>query len=112
MGRVNSNMTKVYREVVSRFMAEEEKLTHKQQVTRLYKKSLKTLESWVIDRRLWNEEATKIRAEFDTNSTLNPNSGYVFLHLNLLSVVAGTGGERFCALCEPPELVDWIGALC
>lgn len=78
MGRVNPNMTKVYREVVSRFMAEEEKLTHKQEVTRLYKKSLKTLESWIIDRRLWNEEATKIRAEFDANSALDVNSGYVY----------------------------------
>ncbi|ETW02973.1 hypothetical protein H310_05414 [Aphanomyces invadans] len=42
-------------------------LTHKQQVTRLYKRSLKLLDSWVIDRRLWNEEATKIRGQFDDN---------------------------------------------
>lgn len=44
---------------------------------RLYKQSLKTLDSWVIDRRLWNEEATKIRAQFDANRELDPESGYV-----------------------------------
>ncbi|OQR96910.1 hypothetical protein THRCLA_21974 [Thraustotheca clavata] len=42
-------------------------LSHKQQVTRLYKRSLKLLDSWVIDRRLWNEEATLIRAQFNAN---------------------------------------------
>ncbi|EQC38183.1 hypothetical protein SDRG_04612 [Saprolegnia diclina VS20] len=42
-------------------------LSHKQQVTRLYKRSLKLLDSWAIDRRLWNDEATKIRAQFDAN---------------------------------------------
>ncbi|ETV73979.1 hypothetical protein H257_11294 [Aphanomyces astaci] len=40
-------------------------LSHKQQVTRLYKRSLKLLDSWIIDRRLWNEEATKIRGQFN-----------------------------------------------
>lgn len=74
---VNQNMNKTLREVVSRFVGQPEPLTHKQTVTRLYKKSLKTLDSWIIDRRLWNEEATKIRAEFDSHKDLAPESGYV-----------------------------------
>ena len=69
------NMNKTFREVVARFAAPQENLSHKQVITRLYKKSLKTLESWAIDRRLWNEEACKIRAEFDKNKNLDPNSG-------------------------------------
>jgi NADH dehydrogenase (ubiquinone) 1 beta subcomplex subunit 9 len=68
-------MNKTYREVVARFAGPVENLSHKQTVTRLYKKSLKTLESWAIDRRLWNEEACKIRAEFDKNKSFDPNSG-------------------------------------
>ena len=71
----NVNMSKTFREVVAVFAAPAEKLTHKQQVTRLYKKSLKTLDSWAIDRRLWNEEACKIRADFDQNKHLAPESG-------------------------------------
>ncbi|KAI9917526.1 hypothetical protein PsorP6_012855 [Peronosclerospora sorghi] len=73
--RVNPNMNKTLREVVGCFMGSAPQLSHKQKVQRLYKQSLKTLDSWVIDRRLWNEEATKIRAEFDSNRHLEPNSG-------------------------------------
>lgn len=75
--RVNANMNKTYREVVGRVMGAPQELSHKQTVTRLYKQSLKTLDSWVIDRRLWNEEATKIRAEFDQHRALAPDSGCV-----------------------------------
>lgn len=35
------------------------------QVARLYRKSLKTLSSWVIDRECFLEEATALRARFD-----------------------------------------------
>lgn len=35
------------------------------QVARLYRKSLKTLSSWVIDRELFLEEATTLRSRFD-----------------------------------------------
>ncbi|TMW69306.1 hypothetical protein Poli38472_001462 [Pythium oligandrum] len=73
--KVNANMNQTFREVVARFANPTEKLSHKQTVTRLYKQSLKTLDSWIIDRRLWNEEATKIRAEFEQNKHLEPNSG-------------------------------------
>lgn len=37
------------------------------QVARLYRHALKTLDSWAIDRNIFNEEATKIRAQFDAN---------------------------------------------
>ena len=38
---------------------------HTNQVARLYRKSLKTLSSWVIDRDIFLEEATKLRNRFD-----------------------------------------------
>ena len=38
---------------------------HTTQVARLYRKSLKTLSSWVIDRDIFLEEATKLRNRFD-----------------------------------------------
>ncbi len=73
--KVNVNMNKTYREVVARMANPTEKLSHKQTVTRLYKQSLKTLDSWVVDRRIWNEEATKIREEFNQNMALDQHSG-------------------------------------
>ena len=39
--------------------------THAQRVTRLYRRSLKHLLSWCIDRSLWREEALKLRDRFD-----------------------------------------------
>ena len=49
-------------------------LTHTQQVMRLYRKSLRCLMSWVESREVWNLEATKIRAEFNQNINLPPDS--------------------------------------
>lgn len=40
-------------------------LGHGQRVTRLYRRCLKHLLSWAIDRSVWREEAVKLRARFD-----------------------------------------------
>ena len=62
-------LTKIYRpgEVV----------THQQEVTRLYRRSLKLLQSWAIAKDVINEEALKIRASFDKNKHLAPEAPYV-----------------------------------
>ncbi|KAL0584590.1 hypothetical protein ABG067_005613 [Albugo candida] len=74
-------MNQNLREVVAQFIAPPKTLTHTQVVQRLYKQSLKTLESWIIDRRLWNEEAVKIRAQFEATRHLAPDSEYVLTSL-------------------------------
>jgi hypothetical protein len=50
-------------------------LTHRQRVTRMYRKSLRTLDSWACDRGIWNEEAGKLRAQFDAHKHLPADSG-------------------------------------
>ncbi len=40
-------------------------LTHAQRVTRLYRRSMKNLLSWYVEREIWRKEAMKLRAEFD-----------------------------------------------
>lgn len=40
-------------------------LTHSQRVTRLYRRSMKHLLSWCVERDVWRQEALKLRAEFD-----------------------------------------------
>ncbi len=42
-----------------------QQLTHAQRVTRLYRRSLKHLLSWAIDRPLWREKALELRDRFD-----------------------------------------------
>eukprot|EP00546_Thalassionema_frauenfeldii_P007786 CAMPEP_0178922536 /NCGR_PEP_ID=MMETSP0786-20121207/16211_1 /TAXON_ID=186022 /ORGANISM="Thalassionema frauenfeldii, Strain CCMP 1798" /LENGTH=165 /DNA_ID=CAMNT_0020596917 /DNA_START=45 /DNA_END=542 /DNA_ORIENTATION=- len=42
-------------------------IPHNQQVARLYRHGLKTLSSWAIDREVFLDEATKLRARFDAN---------------------------------------------
>lgn len=74
-------MNQNLREVVAQFIAPPKTLTHTRVVQRLYKQSLKTLESWIIDRRLWNEEAVKIRAQFEATRHLAPDSEYVLTSL-------------------------------
>ena len=46
-------------------------LTHTQNVTRLYRKSLKHLLSWAIDRRLWRRQALELRDRFDANKDVD-----------------------------------------
>lgn len=40
-------------------------ITHKQRVQRLYRKSLKLMICWAYERELVNQEAERIRSEFD-----------------------------------------------
>jgi NADH dehydrogenase (ubiquinone) 1 beta subcomplex subunit 9 len=46
-----------------------------QEVCRLYRKSLKLLSSWTIDRNVWLDEAEMIRNQFDQNAALRADSG-------------------------------------
>jgi hypothetical protein len=40
-------------------------LTHNQKVAHLYRHSLRVLLSWAVDRDIFNEAATELRARFD-----------------------------------------------
>lgn len=62
-------MNKNFQHVVKHFKPVPN-LTHKQQVMRLYRHALRTSFSWCEDRDLWFEEATKIRAAFESNMKL------------------------------------------
>mmetsp|Transcript_2056 Transcript_2056/g.4661 ORF Transcript_2056/g.4661 Transcript_2056/m.4661 type:complete len:83 (+) Transcript_2056:67-315(+) len=57
-------------------------LTQNQQVTRLYRNSLKVLNSWAIDRDIFNEEATKLRARFDESRGCNPGKALRLLRVS------------------------------
>lgn len=67
-------MDKVFTEVANTFKTKLS-LSHQQRVTRLYRRSLRELNSWAIDRELFCREAEKIRAQFDQNRSLDPHGG-------------------------------------
>ena len=68
------------------------------QVARLYRKSLKMLSSWVIDREIFLEEATALRARFDAERGVSNAKA-----IRLLKV-----GFFFDALFL---MMDWIGLI-
>ena len=45
-------------------------LSHAQKVTRLYRKSLKHMLSWTVDRGLWRQQAVELRSRFDANKDI------------------------------------------
>ena len=49
-----------------------EALSHRQTVTRLYRRSLRLLDSWTPHRGSFNEQALALRARFDANKRLDP----------------------------------------
>eukprot|EP00111_Clytia_hemisphaerica_P021109 TCONS_00062182-protein len=51
-------------------LALSKQLTHHQRVTRLYRKSLKHLLSWTMNREAWREQAVLLREKFDENKSL------------------------------------------
>eukprot|EP01082_Thalassiosira_pseudonana_P007557 g7057.t1 g7057 contig23:1768661-1769738(+) len=59
-------MNAAFREAAAQARQKPVKLTHNQRcVARLYRKALKTLSSWIIDREIFLEEATNLRGRFD-----------------------------------------------
>jgi len=67
-------MNRTFLEVTAAYKATTA-LSHAQSVTRMYRRALRLLDSWAIDREIFNAEATKIRARFDAHKTLDPRSG-------------------------------------
>mmetsp|Transcript_7581 Transcript_7581/g.10879 ORF Transcript_7581/g.10879 Transcript_7581/m.10879 type:complete len:155 (-) Transcript_7581:400-864(-) len=64
-------------------------LTHNQEVARLYRKSLKVLSSWCVDRLVFLDEAEKLRSRFDAErgcssarASLLMKEAYKELHVN------------------------------
>ncbi|KAG7368458.1 hypothetical protein IV203_031201 [Nitzschia inconspicua] len=71
-------------------------LTHNQQVARLYRKSLKVLSSWAIDRDIFNDEATKIRARFDQERGCKPEKAIRLLREAEDEIFAYTHPDPYC----------------
>ncbi|CAM9803489.1 unnamed protein product [Laminaria digitata] len=70
---MNAQMNSTFRGAAAQFISKQHPITHKQEVCRLYRASLKLLDSWAVDRTIFNEEATAMRKMFDEGSTCEPD---------------------------------------
>jgi len=88
-------------------------LTHKQEVTRLYRNSLKLLFSWAVSRDVFIDEATKLRARFDANKGINRDAARsvivdakkefdAYYHPDRYVVAYMPGGSKFMRNPPPP----------
>ncbi|CAM9551832.1 unnamed protein product [Discosporangium mesarthrocarpum] len=68
-------MNSSFRAASSQFFSKQQSITHQQEVCRLYRNALRLLDSWVVDRALFNEEATILRAKFNEGAQCDPESG-------------------------------------
>lgn len=74
---MSTSLNASFRAVAATFARPAPKLTHSQQVCRLYRESLKQLQSWAIDRDVWLDEASAVRDQFDANAHFKVDSGRV-----------------------------------
>jgi NADH dehydrogenase (ubiquinone) 1 beta subcomplex subunit 9 len=85
------------------------------QVARLYRHSLRTLLSWAIDRDIFNEAATDLRARFDSSRGGNAAAAtrllkegqdelFGFMHSDPYCLPIQPGGSKFMRNPPPP---DW-----
>mmetsp|Transcript_2273 Transcript_2273/g.2577 ORF Transcript_2273/g.2577 Transcript_2273/m.2577 type:complete len:157 (-) Transcript_2273:842-1312(-) len=88
-------------------------LSHKQEVTRLYRNSLKLLFSWAVNRDVFIDEATKLRARFEANKNLGASAATTALasgkeefdehyHPDSYVVAYMPGGTKFMRNPPPP----------
>mmetsp|Transcript_4915 Transcript_4915/g.16110 ORF Transcript_4915/g.16110 Transcript_4915/m.16110 type:complete len:158 (+) Transcript_4915:126-599(+) len=67
-------MNSTFAKAVQQFKSAPPVLTHAQRVCRLYREALKLTSSWSVLREIFVMEADKLRAEFDANKDVDPNS--------------------------------------
>lgn len=84
-----------------------------QQVATLYRHALRHLLSWCIDRDIFNDEATKLRARFDANRGVSPAAAarlleegqdelFDNLHPDIYKIPCMPGGSLFMRNSPPP----------
>eukprot|EP00619_Florenciella_sp_RCC1007_P003367 CAMPEP_0205903294 /NCGR_PEP_ID=MMETSP1325-20131115/1_1 /ASSEMBLY_ACC=CAM_ASM_000708 /TAXON_ID=236786 /ORGANISM="Florenciella sp., Strain RCC1007" /LENGTH=185 /DNA_ID=CAMNT_0053268925 /DNA_START=26 /DNA_END=583 /DNA_ORIENTATION=+ len=72
-------MNASFRGALEHYLVPRREVTHSQAVCGLYRKCLKTLGSWCVDREVFNEEATRVQQLFRANANLSEGQGAVLL---------------------------------
>ncbi len=89
-------MNSAFREAAAQVSQKPTALTHSQQVARLYRQSLRLLLSWCIDREIFNQEASSIRSQFDSNRNVSLAAAQRLLREGQESLVTYTHPDPYC----------------
>eukprot|EP00581_Thalassiosira_minuscula_P007786 CAMPEP_0183703816 /NCGR_PEP_ID=MMETSP0737-20130205/1408_1 /TAXON_ID=385413 /ORGANISM="Thalassiosira miniscula, Strain CCMP1093" /LENGTH=154 /DNA_ID=CAMNT_0025930613 /DNA_START=39 /DNA_END=503 /DNA_ORIENTATION=+ len=76
-------------------------LTHNQEVARLYRKALKTLASWTIDREIFLEKATEMRGRFDAERGCSNAKAVRLLREGKAELFSNTHPDPYCVPYMP-----------
>merc|ERR1719264_2512026 len=106
-------MNQAFREAAAQARQKPVTLPHNQEVARLYRKSLKMLSSWVIDRGIFCDKAAELRARFDAERGCDRAKGvrllrearaelHEFTHPDPYCVPYMPGGSLFMRNPPPP----------
>eukprot|EP00804_Cyclotella_cryptica_P008551 CCRYP_007538-RA/>CCRYP_007538-RA protein AED:0.23 eAED:0.23 QI:87/1/1/1/1/1/3/80/154 len=94
-------MNAAIREAANQARQKPVKLTHNQEVARLYRKALKTLSSWTIDREIFIEEATNLRARFDAERGVSNAKAIRLLKEGKAELFENTHPDPYCVPFMP-----------
>jgi len=76
-------------------------LTQNQEVARLYRKGLKVLSSWAIDREIWLTEAETLRARFDAERGCSSARRVRLMREAKAEMVEKTHPDPYCVAFMP-----------
>jgi NADH dehydrogenase (ubiquinone) 1 beta subcomplex subunit 9 len=94
-------MNSAFREAANQARQKPVYLTQNQKAARLYRKSLKTLLSWCIDREIFNDEATEIRAQFDATRGMSASASERILKEGQDKLFEYTHPDPYCVPFMP-----------
>lgn len=115
-------MNKAFQEVAAQTRNHIGELTHQQRVTRLYRQSLRLTFSWAVDRKVFLNEAAKLRTRFDSvkGSPSSSNVKYAveegektlikYAHPDSYVIPWMPGGSKFMRNPPPPPEVAHYGS--
>lgn len=94
-------MNDIFRAAANEFRQKIPPQTRKVEVQRLYRKSLKLLSSWCIDRSVFLDEADKLRARFDAGVNVSEAAAQRLLKEANVELHANTHPDPYCVPFMP-----------
>lgn len=94
-------MNEVFRSAANEARQKLPQMTSNQEVVRTYRKSLKLLSSWAIDRGVFLDEAEDLRARFDANRGCSPAKAMRLLNEAKAELHEYTHPDPYCVAYMP-----------
>lgn len=94
-------MNSSFRAAVAQYKQAAPVLTHAQRTCRLYRRALKTLNSWAVDRAVFLAEASQLRGEFEAKKGLGLKQGELVVADGEAALLANTHPDPYTPAYMP-----------